>query len=68
MSKHGLGEMNDNGERFMNNLAIGKTIFPRKIIIYKMTWTAPGHTRKNQNDHIAVSRRWKSPLLEKQIL
>ncbi|XP_072380618.1 uncharacterized protein [Diabrotica undecimpunctata] len=68
MGKHGLGMMNENGERFTNfcsshSLVIGGTIFPHKNI-HKVTWTAPGHTRENQIDHIAISKRWRSSLLD----
>ncbi|XP_072382737.1 uncharacterized protein [Diabrotica undecimpunctata] len=68
MGKHGLGMMNENGERFTNfcsshNLVIGGTIFPHKNI-HKVTWTAPGHTRENQIDHIAISKRWRSSLFD----
>ncbi|VDO87290.1 unnamed protein product [Schistosoma margrebowiei] len=48
MGRQGLGERNENGERFANLCAfnkpvIGGTIFPHKRI-HKTTWTSPDHT------------------------
>ncbi|VDP34387.1 unnamed protein product [Schistosoma margrebowiei] len=54
MGRHGLGERNENGERFanlcaFNKLVIGGTIFPHKRI-HKITWTSPDYTTQNQID------------------
>ncbi|CAH8570145.1 unnamed protein product [Schistosoma guineensis] len=54
MGRHGLGERNENGERFanlcaFNKLVIGGTIFPHKRI-HKATWISPDHTTENQID------------------
>ncbi|VDP59559.1 unnamed protein product [Schistosoma curassoni] len=51
MGRHGLGERNENGERFanlcaFNKLVIGGTIFPHKRI-HKATWISPNHTTEN---------------------
>ncbi|VDO86799.1 unnamed protein product [Schistosoma margrebowiei] len=51
MEKHGLGETNKSGERFVNvcafnKLVIGGTIFPHKRI-HKVTWISPDYTTKN---------------------
>ncbi|VDP61017.1 unnamed protein product [Schistosoma mattheei] len=48
MGRHGLGERNENGERFgnlcaFNKLVIGGTIFPHKRI-HKATWISPTTT------------------------
>ncbi|VDP52027.1 unnamed protein product [Schistosoma curassoni] len=68
MGRHGLGERNENLERFanlcaFNKLVIGSTIFPHKRI-HKATWTAPGHTTQNKIDHITSTKssegRWKT--------
>lgn len=32
--------------------------------IYKITWTSPDNQTNNQIDHICVSRRWRSSLLD----
>ncbi|VDO90785.1 unnamed protein product [Schistosoma margrebowiei] len=60
MGRHGLGERNENGERFanlcaFNKLVIGGTIFPHKCI-HKTTWTSPNHTTQNQIDHICINK------------
>ncbi|VDO82531.1 unnamed protein product [Schistosoma margrebowiei] len=54
IGRHGLGERNENGERFsnlcaFNKLFIGGPIFPHKRI-YKATWISLHHTTDNQID------------------
>ncbi|CAH8550340.1 unnamed protein product [Schistosoma guineensis] len=61
MGRHGLGERNENGERFanlcvFNKLVIGGTIFPHKRI-HKATWISPDHTTENQIDHICINKK-----------
>nr|KAG5698284.1 hypothetical protein BaRGS_016986 [Batillaria attramentaria] len=61
MGTHGLGQMNENGERFadfcaLNQLVIGGSIFPHKRI-HKATWRSPDHVTENQTDHICISRK-----------
>ena len=68
MGKHGIGTINDNGERLAdfceeNNLLIGGTLFQHKHI-HKTTWTSPDGTTKNQIDHVIINRRWRSSLLD----
>ena len=51
MRTHGLGQMNENGERFadlcaLNQLVIGGSIFPHKRI-HKVTWIFPNHVTEN---------------------
>ena len=63
MGTHGLGQMNENGERFadlcaLNQLVIGGSIFPHKRI-HKATWRSPDHRTENQIDHICVSRKFR---------
>ncbi|GFR95809.1 craniofacial development protein 2 [Elysia marginata] len=53
MGTHGIGQINENGERFadlcaLNQMVIGGSIFPHKNI-YKVTWRSPDHTTENQN-------------------
>ena len=60
MGTHGLGQMNENGERFadlcaLNQLVIGGSIFPHKCI-HKATWN---HVTENQIDHICISRKFR---------
>ena len=54
--------MNENDERFadlcaLNQLVIGGSIFPHKRI-HKATWISPSHIKKNQIDHICISRKF----------
>ncbi|VDP39963.1 unnamed protein product [Schistosoma mattheei] len=63
MGRHGLGERNENGERFanlcaFNKLVIGGTIFTHKCI-HKITWTSPDHTTQNQIDHIFINKTFR---------
>ena len=63
MGTHGLGQMNENGERFadlcaLNQLVIGGSIFPHKRI-HKATWISPNHVTENQVDHICMSRKFR---------
>ncbi|VDO70658.1 unnamed protein product, partial [Schistosoma margrebowiei] len=63
MGRHGLGERNENGERFanlcaFNKLVIGGTIFPHKRI-HKATWISPDHTTENQIDHICINEKFR---------
>ncbi|VDO83663.1 unnamed protein product [Schistosoma margrebowiei] len=63
MERHGLGERNENGERFadlcaFNKLVIGGTIFQHKRI-HKATWISPDHTIANQIDHICINKTFR---------
>ncbi|VDO51466.1 unnamed protein product [Schistosoma margrebowiei] len=63
MGRHGLGERNENGERFanlcaFNKLVIGGPIFPHKRI-HKTTWTSPDNTTQNQIDHICINKTFR---------
>ena len=64
-TRHGMGQMNENGERFadlcaLNQLVIGGCIFPHKRI-HKATWISPNHVTENQIDHICISRKFRRP-------
>ena len=66
MGRNGLGQMNDNGERFanfcsFNSLVIGGTVFPNKRI-HKATWISPDGLTENQIDHFCISRRFRRSL------
>ena len=63
MGTHGLGTMNENGERFadlcaLNQLVIGGSIFPHKRI-HKATWVSPDHRTENQIDHICINQKFR---------
>jgi hypothetical protein len=71
MGQHGLGQINDNGERFAdfcatNKLAIGGTLFPHKRI-HKTTWISPDHTTENQIDHMCISKRFRRTLQDVKV-
>ena len=66
MGRHGLGDMNENGERLAdfcttNSLVIGGTLFPH-LRCHKATWVSPDHQTENQIDHILVRQRYRSSL------
>ena len=68
MGRHGLGTMNENGERFAelcpnNSLVIGGTLFPHKRI-HKVTRESPDQTTQNQIDHIAIHKKWRRSILD----
>ncbi|VDP47792.1 unnamed protein product [Schistosoma margrebowiei] len=63
MGRHGLGERNENGEKFanlcaFNKLVIGGTIFPHKRI-HKATWISPDHNTENQIYHICINKKFR---------
>ncbi|VDP45570.1 unnamed protein product [Schistosoma margrebowiei] len=59
MGRHGLGERNKNGERFVNLCAFNKLVICGTILshkrIHKTTLTSPDHTMQNQIDHICIN-------------
>ena len=63
MGNHGIGETNERGWKLIdfckeNNLWLSNTTsqhHPRQ----KYTWTSPNGLYRNQNDYIAIRRRWK---------
>ena len=66
MGQHGLGEMNENGERFAdlcanNNLVIGGSVFPHRRV-HKATWISPDLSTENQIDHVCISKKFRRSL------
>ena len=66
MGKHGIGTINDNGERLChfceeNNMVIRGTLFQHRDI-HKTTWTSPSVTIKSQIDHILIKGKRRSSL------
>lgn len=63
MGVHGLGQMNEKGERFanlcsLNQLVIGGGTFPHKQI-HKATWRSPDHQINHLIDHICISQMFR---------
>ena len=71
MGQHGLGKMNDNGERLVNlcafnNLVIGGSIFPHRRI-HKATWVSPNGFTENQIDHFCISRKFRRSMTDVKV-
>ena len=72
MGTHGLGDMNNNGERFADlcakyELVIGGSVFPHKRI-HKASWVSPNYTVENQIDHFCISRKFRRTLLDVRVM
>ncbi len=72
MGKHGVGEVNDNGERLQdfcafNRLVIGGTVFPHKKI-HKTTWTSPDGRTENQIDHFCIASKFRRSLQDVRVM
>ena len=68
MVQHGLGTMNENGERLAtfcgnNDLVIGGSLFKHRDI-HKITWTSPNARDQNQIDHIIINGRYRGSLMD----
>ena len=68
---HGLGVMNDNGERFVNacainNIVIGGSVFTHKRI-HKTTWIYPDQVTENQIDHIGINKMFRRSLQDVRV-
>ena len=59
--------MNENGDRWADELVIGGTLFPHKEC-HKRTWRSPDGVIVNQIDHLAFSKRWRSSLQDVRVL
>ena len=71
MGVHGLGVMNDNGERFVtecaaNNIVIGGSVFPYRRI-HKATWVSPDQVTENQIDHIGINKMLRRSLQDVRV-
>ena len=72
MGTHGLGDMNNNGERFADlcaeyELVIGGSVIPHKRI-HKATWVSPNYTVENQINHFCISRKFRRTLLDVRVM
>jgi hypothetical protein len=66
MGLHGIGEMNENEELFVNlcasyDLVIGGSLLIHKRC-HKVTWVSPDHNTQNQIAHIAINRKFRRSL------
>lgn len=71
MGQHGLGEINDNGERFADlcatsNLVIGGSVFSHRRI-HKATWVSPDRQTENQIDHVCIVRTFRRSLRDVRV-
>ncbi|KAK7107318.1 hypothetical protein V1264_015265 [Littorina saxatilis] len=71
MGQQGLGEMNDNGERFADmcatsDLVIGGSVFHHRRI-HKATWVSPDLRTENQIDHVCIGRKFRRSLQEVRV-
>ena len=66
MGRHGIGQMNESGERFAelcanNKFVIGGIIFAHKRI-HKATWVSPDRITENQIDNFSVNKKFRRSL------
>lgn len=71
MGQQGLGEMNENGEIFVNmcatcNLVIGGSFFHHKRI-HRATWVSPDLMTENQIDHVCIGKRFRRSLQDVRV-
>ena len=71
MGRHGLGEMNENGERFadacaLNNMVIGGSVFLQKRI-HKATWVSSDLITENQIDHVCIAKKFRRSLKDVRV-
>ena len=71
MGRHATGAKNDNRERLCdysvaNGLVITGTLFQHKDI-HKATWVSANGRVKNQIDHLLISTRLKSAVLDTKV-
>ena len=71
MGQQGIGEMNDNGERFADlcataDLVIGGSIFHHKKI-HKATWVSPDMRTMNQIDHVCICKKFRRSLQDVRV-
>ena len=69
---HGLGVMNDNGERFVNacaanNIVIGGSVFPHKRIYTQGNLGITCPVTENQIDHIGINKMFRRSLQDVRV-
>ena len=68
MGRQGVGERNNNGDRFVelcghHNLVIGGSLFKHKLC-HKVTWHSAREGTENQIDHISITKNYRNSLLD----
>ena len=68
MGRHGIGNMNENGELFSElcascYLIIGATVFPHKTC-HEVSWVSSDNITENQTDHTEISKIFRRSLLD----
>ena len=71
MGRHGLGVMNDNGERLadlcaLNKLVLGGSVFPHRRI-HKLRWLLPDQSTENQIDYFCISKKFRRSLQDVRV-
>ena len=72
MGRHGVGTMNNNGEKVINfceqnNLVITGTCFPHKRI-HLATWKSPDGKITNQIDHVLISQQHRTYVMDTRVM
>ena len=72
MGRQGLGERNENGERFADlcattGLVIGGSFFHHKRI-HKATWISPDLSTENQIDHMCICKKFRRTLQDVRVM
>ena len=72
IGRHGVGIINDNGERLCdicstNGFIVTGTIFPHKEI-HKTTWKSPDGRTLNQIDHVLVNGNMRTSVLDTRVM
>ena len=64
MGIHGIGQVNDNGERFKGLCGF---IFPHKTV-HKASWVSPDGRTENQIDHFTISKKFRCSLQDVRVM
>ena len=72
MGKHGVGDLTNNGERFINlrvehKLIIGSILITHRNI-HKLPWTSPDGRTQSQIDHIIIISKWRGYFQDVQVM
>ena len=72
IGKHGVGNMNNNGERLCdfcsaNGFVVTRTLFPHKEI-HKTTLKSPDGRMLNQIDHVIVNSNMRTSVLDTRVM